>query len=60
MSAGLQVPAVPSLDVAGNPGAVEFWQKGPIALKVGVTADDIVILTVAGTEQDPPPLGVKT
>jgi hypothetical protein len=53
--AGLQVPAVPSLDVAGNPGAVEFWQKGPIASKVGATEEAvIVIFIVSGTEQGAP------
>jgi hypothetical protein len=35
--AGLHVPAIPSLDVNGNIGAVVFWQSGPISSNVGET-----------------------
>ena len=35
--AGLQVPVIPSFEVRGSIGAVEFWQSGPMALNVGVT-----------------------
>jgi hypothetical protein len=37
MLAGFQVPAIPSFDVGGSAGGVEFWQSGPMALNVGVT-----------------------
>ena len=30
MVAGLQVPVMPLLEVAGNVGAVAFWHSGPI------------------------------
>ena len=30
MVAGLQVPVMPLLEVAGNAGAVAFWHSGPI------------------------------
>jgi hypothetical protein len=29
---------MPLLEVAGSAGAILFWQSGPIAVKVGVTA----------------------
>jgi hypothetical protein len=45
--AGLHVPVMPLIDVAGNDGAVEFWQSGPIAVNVGVTCGLIVTLNVA-------------
>ena len=41
------MPVIPLVDVAGNAGAVEFWQSGPIAVNVGVTCGLIVTLTVA-------------
>ena len=33
--AGLQVPAIPFVDVAGRVGAVLFRHSGPIAVNVG-------------------------
>ena len=36
ITAGFQVPLIPLLDVAGNAGAVLFWQSVPIGLNVGV------------------------
>jgi hypothetical protein len=33
--AGFQVPVIPLFEVVGNIGAVVFWHKGPIAVKVG-------------------------
>ncbi len=35
--AGLHVPVILLLDVVGSGGAAEFWHKGPIGVKVGVT-----------------------
>ena len=34
--AGLQVPVILLVEVAGNTGGVEFWLSGPICVKVGV------------------------
>ena len=36
--AGFHVPLIPLVDVDGNTGAAEFWHKGPIAVKVGITS----------------------
>jgi len=44
--AGLHVPVMPLFDVAGNAGAPEFWQSGPIAVNVGVTGALITIVMV--------------
>ena len=35
ITAGLQVPVMPLFDNAGNAGGTEFWQSGPIWVKVG-------------------------
>ena len=50
MIAGFQVPVTPSSEVAGNAGAVAFWQieVGTVA-KVGVMFAAIVISTEVGT-----------
>lgn len=53
MLAGLHVPAIPSLDVNGKPGGVEFWQSGPMALNVGVRVPTIVMFKEIGVEQLP-------
>ena len=34
---GFHVPLMPLVDVVGNVGAVAFWQRGAIAVNVGVT-----------------------
>jgi len=44
--AGLHVPVILLLDVAGNNGAVEFWQSGPTCVNVGVTFGVTVIVNV--------------
>ena len=36
MVAGLHVPVIPSFDVDGSFGGMEFWQNGPIVSNVGV------------------------
>jgi hypothetical protein len=45
--AGFHVPVIPLLDVAGNAGAVLFWQSGAMVVNVGVicvvTAISIVV-----------------
>ena len=46
MVAGLHVPVMPLLDVAGNAGAVLFWQSGPIVLNVGVSCGSTVMINV--------------
>src|SRR4029453_15320545 len=48
---GLQVPGNPLFEVAGNAGAVLFWQSGPICVKVGVTCALITIAIVATEAQ---------
>jgi len=53
MVAGLHVPPMPLLDVAGNVGAVLFWHSGPIAVNVGVTCGFTVMLSVAVTAHCP-------
>ena len=45
--AGLHVPGIPLLDVAGSVGALEFWHSGPIAVNVGVICGSMVMLSVA-------------
>jgi len=45
--AGLHVPAMPLFEVAGNVGAVLFWQSGPICVNVGVICALIVMLSDA-------------
>jgi len=49
ITAGLQVPATPSLEVAGNTGAIAFWQieVGTVA-KVGMRLVTTVIVTETG------------
>jgi hypothetical protein len=56
--AGLQVPLMLFVEVAGNAGAVLFWHKGPMALKDGVTS----AFTVTGkfvADAHCPTVGVK-
>ena len=56
--AGLQVPLMPLLDIAGNTGAAVFKQSEPNGLKVGV----IIGLTVTSIVVDVahwPASGVK-
>ena len=58
MAAGLQVPAIPSEDAAGNAGAVAFWQSGPMRAKVGVMLDATTMFILA-VEAHCPKSGVK-
>ena len=44
MVAGLHVPVMPLVDVAGNAGAVLFWHSGPICVNVGVICVAITML----------------
>ena len=55
---GTQVPVNPLLDVAGNTGAVLFWHKGPICVKVGVTVGLTVMVRVVVVAHCPA-VGVK-
>lgn len=52
--AGLHVPLMPLVEVAGNDGAPEFWQSGPIALNVGVTGAVITMVIVVVVPHWPP------
>ena len=47
MVAGLHVPLIPLLDVAGSVGAVLFWQSGPIGVNAGVICGSIVMINGA-------------
>lgn len=40
---GLQLPVMPFMDVDGNAGAAEPWQRGPIGLKIAVILAVILI-----------------
>jgi hypothetical protein len=52
MLAGLQVPVIPSFDVAGSAGAVAFWQyEAAIVGKVGVRLATILMFNETGGEQ---------
>jgi hypothetical protein len=53
MLTGLHVPAIPSLDVGGSAGGVEFSQSGPMALNVGVGLLTIVTFKETGIAQMP-------
>jgi hypothetical protein len=54
MLAGLQVPVIPSFDVAGSTGTVVFWQYEFAKVgKVGETMPTIVMFNKAGVEQPP-------
>jgi hypothetical protein len=56
--AGFHVPVKLFVDVTGKPGAVLFWHKGPICVKVGVAAFVICMAIVAVVAQCPA-AGVK-
>ena len=38
MTAGFHVPVIPSMEAAGKACGTEFWQRGPIVAKEGVTS----------------------
>ena len=60
MLAGLHVPVIPSCDIAGNAGTVEFWQyEAAIVGKVGEILLTMVIFIEAGTTQLPADEGVN-
>ena len=58
MAAGLQVPVMPLLDVAGNTGAVAFTQSGPMIVNTGVICASMMIFNVAVLAHSPA-AGVK-
>jgi hypothetical protein len=47
ITAGVQVPVMPLLEVAGNIGAEAFKHNGPIVVNTGVICTSMVILSVA-------------
>jgi hypothetical protein len=53
---GFQVPAIPSFDMSGSRGAVEFWQSGPMTSNVGVITA-LTFSTIIFDVADPPPHG---
>jgi hypothetical protein len=53
MLAGLQVPAIPSFDVDGRDGGVEFWQSGPMASNMGEKLLTTEMLKETGAAQFP-------
>ena len=57
-AAGLQVPVIPLVEVAGSTGAVDPEQIGAIAAKVGVTFGFTVTVKVVVVAHCPA-LGVK-
>lgn len=56
--AGLQVPVILFVDVAGSVGAGAFWHSGPICANVGVVGVVTTIFIVVGTPHCPA-AGVK-
>ena len=46
--AGDHDPVIPFVEVIGSVGGVLFRQRGPIALKSGVTSGSVVIFIVVG------------
>jgi len=52
--AGLHVPVIPSFEVGGSAGAVEFWQyEFAMVGKLGETLPTIVMFIEAGIAQLP-------
>ena len=51
--AGFHVPVMPLFDVVDRIGAVLFWQRGPIAVNVGVICGLTVIVKVVFTAHCP-------
>jgi hypothetical protein len=60
MEAGLQKPVTAGLlvELAGRAGGVEFWQSGPIGLKVGIISSVTTISMVTALAHWPA-AGVK-
>jgi hypothetical protein len=50
---GLHVPAIPSFDVGGRDGGVEFWQSGPIGSNMGEKLLTTEMLKETGAAQLP-------
>ena len=53
ITAGLQVPLMPLVDIPGSTGATLFWQSAPIASKAGVVAGVTVISIETGAAHCP-------
>ena len=47
MVAGLHVPVLPLVEVVGKVGGTEFWQRGPIGVKIVGSGGSMVMLIVA-------------
>ena len=59
MTAGFHVPVIPSMEAAGRAGGTEFWQRGPMTAKVGVTSAVMVMDMEAVTPHCDGLLGVN-
>ena len=53
ITAGLQVPLMPLLDIVANNGAVLFWQSVPIEVNTGVICVAIVTSSVVDVAHCP-------
>ena len=53
IKAGLHVPLIPFVELAGSVGAMLFWHNAPIAVKVGVIWVVIVTSNVADAAHCP-------
>jgi hypothetical protein len=58
MTAGLQVPVMPLVELVESVGATEFWHNGPICVNTGLTCGSITMVIVAVAAHWPA-LGVK-
>ncbi len=56
--AGLHVPVILLLDVAGNAGAVDPWHSGPICVNVGVICV-VITISIVAVAAHCPAAGVK-
>ena len=56
--AGLHVPVILLLDVAGSEGAVEFWHSGTIGVNVGVI-ELVITISIVAVAAHRPAFGVK-
>ena len=58
MAAGFHEPVMELLEVPGRAGGVEFWQRGPIWVNVGVM-EVVVTMSIVSTAAHWPASGVK-
>ena len=56
---GFHVPVIPSSDIPGKVGGIEFWHNGPIWLNIGVICVVMVISIVVTVPHCDGSFGVK-